>query len=45
MDDLSQWSEEDLAALHGMGPKGVRQLSEALAQSGRRFSNASRAER
>jgi hypothetical protein len=35
--ELERWSEADLLALHGMGPKGVRVLREALAASGRRF--------
>ena len=37
MDDLASWSEKDLGALHGMGPKGARMLREALAASGRSF--------
>jgi len=32
---LSRWSEADLLALHGMGPKGVRILKTALAEHGR----------
>lgn len=32
---LTKWSERDLLALHGMGPKGVRMLKEALAAEGR----------
>ena len=35
--ELTRWSEAELAALHGMGPKGIRVLREALAASGRRF--------
>ena len=35
--DLPRWTERELAALHGMGPKGVRVLREALAASGLRF--------
>ena len=35
MDDLTKWSESELAALHGMGPKGIRILREALASSER----------
>jgi uncharacterized protein (DUF305 family) len=35
--DLSRWREADLAALHGMGPKALSILKEALAASGRRF--------
>lgn len=37
MDDLTSWTEGDLGALHGMGPKGVRILRDALAASGRGF--------
>ena len=37
MDDLARWKERDIAALHGMGPKGVRRLREALASLGRCF--------
>jgi hypothetical protein len=34
---LTRWSEHDLLQLHGMGPKGVRLLKEALAGQGRRL--------
>ena len=27
MKDLAKWSEQDLAKLHGLGPKGVRLLT------------------
>ena len=37
MAQLAQHSEPSVAALHGMGPKGVRLLKDALAQQGRRF--------
>ena len=37
MKDLESWKEEDLAALHGMGSKGMRILREALAAAGRGF--------
>jgi predicted flap endonuclease-1-like 5' DNA nuclease len=37
MDDLTRWTEAELLALHGMGPKGVRFLRDALAASGRQF--------
>ena len=37
LSELAQWSERDLLQLHGMGPKGVRILREALAAQGRRF--------
>lgn len=39
---LSQWTVEDLAALHGMGPKGVRLLQEELAAQGKQFAPPSR---
>lgn len=35
--DLARWSEKDLAALHGMGPKALKQLREALEATGQRF--------
>jgi hypothetical protein len=35
--DLRRWSEADLAALHGMGPKALAVLREALAAAGGRF--------
>jgi hypothetical protein len=37
MRGLTRWTERDLAALHGMGPKGVRILNEALAEQGLAF--------
>ena len=37
MTDLARWTERDLAALHGMGPKGVRMLRDALEASGARL--------
>ena len=37
MSDLARWTEKDLLALHGMGPKGVRVLKAALAEQGRRL--------
>jgi hypothetical protein len=37
LEELAEWREADLAALHGMGPKGVRLLAEALAAVGRGF--------
>ena len=37
MDDLTRRTERELAALHGMGPKALRILREALADSGRGF--------
>jgi predicted flap endonuclease-1-like 5' DNA nuclease len=35
--DLAQWTEADLAALHGMGPKALDVLRAALEASGRSF--------
>lgn len=37
MAQLAQWTESDLGKLHGMGPKGIRILREALAAEGRHF--------
>ncbi|MBK7908486.1 MAG: DNA-binding protein [Gemmatimonadetes bacterium] len=34
---LAQRSEASVAALHGMGPKGIRLLRAALEQQGRHF--------
>ena len=34
MSQLANWSERDLLQLHGMGPKGVRMLEEALVAEG-----------
>lgn len=35
--DLEAWTEMDLRALHGMGPKALGILRDALAASGRGF--------
>ena len=35
--DLEAWTEHELGRLHGMGPKGIRLLREALTASGRSF--------
>jgi hypothetical protein len=35
--DLARWTEAELAALHGMGPKALGALRDALAASGQRF--------
>jgi hypothetical protein len=35
--DLARWSEAELAALHGMGPKALDALGAALTASGRQF--------
>jgi predicted flap endonuclease-1-like 5' DNA nuclease len=34
---LTRWTEKDLLALHGVGPKAVRVLREALAERGLSF--------
>ena len=34
---LTRWRERDFAALHGVGPKGVRILREAMAAQGLAF--------
>lgn len=38
--DLAKWSEGDVAALHGVGPKGLRLLSEALGEAGKHWHGA-----
>jgi len=35
--DLARWTEADLAALHGMGPKALAALRAALEQTGHSF--------
>ncbi len=40
MAQLAQWTAADVAALHGMGPKGIRVLQQALATQGRHFRRA-----
>jgi predicted flap endonuclease-1-like 5' DNA nuclease len=42
---LTRWTERDLAALHGMGPKGIRILKDALAEEGLGFREAPAASR
>lgn len=37
LDQLAEVREDDLAALHGMGPKALRQLRDALAARGLGF--------
>lgn len=37
MDDVAQWTEADLAKLHGMGPKALGVLRSELAASRRSF--------
>ena len=35
--DLARWTEADLTKLHGMGPKALGNLRDALQASGRAF--------
>lgn len=37
MAQLAQRTEKEIAALHGMGPKGLRMLQQGLAKQGRHF--------
>jgi len=37
LEALTAWTERDVLALHGVGPKAVRILREALAQRGLSF--------
>ena len=37
LDALAQWAEQDLARLHGMGPKALGLLRAALEERGRSF--------
>jgi predicted flap endonuclease-1-like 5' DNA nuclease len=37
LEQLPAWSEKELLALHGVGPKAVRILRDALAERGLRF--------
>jgi predicted flap endonuclease-1-like 5' DNA nuclease len=40
LQQLTRWSEADLAKLHGVGPKAVRILREALRERGLAFAEA-----
>ena len=37
LEQVATWSERDLLALHGVGPKAIRILREALAERGMGF--------
>lgn len=37
IEQLAKWSEKDLMDLHGMGPKAMGQLREALNEKGLKF--------
>ena len=40
LDQLTAWTEADLAALHGIGPNALGALRAALAENGLRFRRA-----
>ena len=42
LEQLTKATEKELKSLHGMGPKGVRQLREALAEHDLAFSDGAR---
>lgn len=37
LEDCARWTERDLAALHGVGPRAVRLVGAALAEQGLAF--------
>ena len=37
LDDVAQWRRDDLAALHGVGPRALELIDAALAATGRRY--------
>lgn len=37
LSQLAEWTERDLLALHGVGPKAIRLLAPAMAAAGIRF--------
>lgn len=39
LNDLTHWREADLLALHGLGPKTIRPLRDALAEAGLSFAD------
>lgn len=41
LEQLTRVTEADLKKLHGMGPKAIGQLRQALADAGLRFANGS----
>ena len=45
LDDVSRLSERELSALHGVGPRAVRLLREALAARGQGFAAPKAGER
>ncbi len=40
LEQLATWTERDVVALHGMGPKGIRILKAALAEHGLSFARS-----
>lgn len=39
LEDVARWTEADLLALHGVGPKTIRQLRPALEAKGLSFAS------
>lgn len=39
LEDVARWTETDLLALHGVGPKTIRQLRPALEAKGLSFAS------
>jgi hypothetical protein len=37
LDDVAQWRRDELAALHGVGPRALELIDAALAATGRRY--------
>lgn len=37
LEDVTRFRESEIARLHGMGPKGIRQLREAMDEAGLTF--------
>ena len=44
LSDLTKYTEEELLALHGFGPKALRILQEALVEKGLHFAQTSKTE-
>jgi hypothetical protein len=40
LESVSAYTEKELLAIHGVGPKALRILGEALAKEGRAFKNS-----
>lgn len=42
LEDLTRYTEKEILSLHGMGPKAIRILKEALKKQGKAFKQISR---